>query len=245
MTEHIQRVQPVADQVLSIIRQRIRDRVYGPENRMPAESELALELGVSRATIRSAMAALAAEKVVVRRQGDGTYINRRFLETSTHFGAISEFTSMIRSSGNEPSIKALKTFVRPAVQVEMDSLEISEGSNVVVLVRLFLADGQPAIYSIDSVPESQMCRPLTLADIEEPLPIFFRRFCNQEFTYGISTLSAQDAPDEVADAFQLQRNSSVLRMSEVFYNAHDKPLVYAVNFFNESRFQLRVARSFD
>ncbi len=245
MSEHIQRVQPVADQVLSIIRQRIRDRVYGPDDRMPAESELALEMGVSRATIRSAMAALAAEKIVVRRQGDGTYINRRFLETSTHFGAISEFTSMIRSSGSVPSIKAINTFSRPAVQAELDSLELQPGSNVVVLVRLFLADNQPAIYSMDSVPEAQMCQKLSLTDIEEPLPNFFRRFCSQEFTYGISSLSAQNPPPEVVEAFCLPPNAPVLRMCEVFFNAHDHPLVYAVNYFNESVFQLRVARSFD
>lgn len=245
MNNQIQRSQPVADQVLSILRQRIRDRVYGPDDRMPAESELALEMQVSRATIRSAMAALAAEKIVVRRQGDGTYINRRFLETSTHFGAISEFTSMIRSSGHEPSIIAIETFTRPAIQAELDALEIPADSKVVMLVRLFLSDGQPAIYSIDSLPVSQICHPLGTAEIEEPLPKFFKRFCGQEFTYGISALSAKIAPADVSDKFVLPPGVPVLSMQEVFYNDHDQPLVYAVNYFNESVFQLRVARSFD
>ncbi len=245
MGDHIQRSQPVADQVLSILRQRIQHRVYGPDNRMPAESELAADLQVSRATIRSAMAALAAERIIVRRQGDGTYINRRFLETSTHFGAISEYTSMIRSSGHEPSIKALDMFSRPAEPVEVDALEIPADSQVVVLVRLFLADGQPAIYSVNSVPETQMCHSLAPTDIEEPLPLFFKRFCGQEFTYGISALSAQVAPADVSEKFGLAPGTPVLCMKEVFFNDHDQPLVYAINYFNESVFQLRVARSFD
>lgn len=245
MSDHIQRAQPVADQVLNILRQRIRDHVYGPDDRMPAESELASELRVSRATIRSAMAALAAERIVVRRQGDGTYINRRFLETSTHFGAISEFTSMIRSTGHVPSIQALDTFLRPAEPAEAEALEILLNSPVILLVRLFLSDQVPCIYSIDTVPENNIQLPLTLTDIEEPLPIFFKRFCTQEFTYGISDLSAQHAPQKVAETLRLTPGQPVICMREVFYSDHDQPLVYAVNYFNESVFQLKVARSFE
>jgi len=245
VSDQIQRSQPVADQVLSILRQRIRDRVYGPDNRMPAENELAAELHVSRATIRSAMTTLAAEKVIVRRQGNGTYVNRRFLETSTHFGAISEFTSMIHSSGHQPSIKALELFTRTALQAEVDALEIPGGSKVIVLVRLFLSDDRPAIYSIDSVPETQIKLPLTLENINEPLPKFFRQFGGQDFTYGISALSSQSVPADVSEKFNLAPGAQTLCMREVFYNDHDQPLVSAINYFNESVFQLRVARSFD
>ncbi|MDR3576102.1 MAG: GntR family transcriptional regulator [Anaerolineaceae bacterium] len=245
MNDQIQRSQPVAEQVLSILRQRIHQRVYGPDNRLPAESELAAELRVSRATIRSALSALAAERIIVRRQGDGTYINRRFLETTTHFGSITEYTSMIRSSGHEPHIKALERFSRPATQAETEDLEIPAGTQVVVLVRLFLSDNQPAIYSIDSVPEALMCCPLTSAEIEEPLPIFFKRVCGQEFTFGISTVSAQSAPADVSEKFDLAPGAPVLRMHEVFFNDNDQPLVYAMNYFNEAVFQLRVARAFD
>lgn len=245
MIEHIQRAQPVADQVLNILRQRIQDHVYGPDDRLPAESELAAELQVSRATIRSAMAALAAEKLIVRRQGDGTYINRRLLETSTHFGSISEFTRMIRSSGHEPSIQALDVFTRPASQAELEALETQSGSQVVVLVRLFMADKKPAIYSINTLLEKPMGEKLEMTDIEEPLPTFFKRCCRQEFTYGISTLSAQGAPTEVAEKFGLASGSPILCMREVFFNDDDQPLVLATNYINEAVFQLRVARSFD
>jgi GntR family transcriptional regulator len=245
VSDHIQRSQPVAEQVLSILRQRIHQHVYGPDNRLPPESELAAELRVSRATIRSALSALAAQRIIVRRQGDGTYINRRFWETSTHFGSITEYTSMIRSSGHKPSIKALDRFSRPAEPVEVERLEIPTGSPVMVVVRLFLSDDQPAIYSIDSVPEALKCQPLTSADIEEPLPVFFKRICGQEFTFGISTLSAQSAQADVSEKLNLAPGTPVLCMQEVFFNDRDQPLVYATNYFNQSVFQLRVARSFD
>ena len=170
----VQRVQPIAEQVLVIMRKRIRDRVYGPENRLPSESELAEELQVSRATVRSALSALAAERLIVRRQGDGTYINRRFLDTTTHFGLISEFTSMIRSNGQVPTIQALDVSSRIALPEESSALEISPDSEMQVVVRLFLADGAPAIYSINSIPKTLLCQELDKTNVEEPLPKFLK-----------------------------------------------------------------------
>ncbi len=242
---HIQRAQPVAEQVLTLLRQRIQDRIYGVDQRLPSESDLALELGVSRATIRSALSTLAAERLIVRRQGDGTYINQRFVETTAHFGAISEFTRMIRSSGMQPGIRALSIDRRPGLPQETAALDLPDGAPVLVLSRLFLADGRPAIYSIDTIPESLICSDLEMRDIEEPLPGFFKRFCCQEFTYGISDLCAADSSDEVAERLCLPPGTPIVSMHEVFYNNQDQALVYALNYFNHQVFQLKVARSFD
>lgn len=242
---HIQRAQPVAEQVLTLIRQRIQDKVYDVDQRLPSESDLAVELGVSRATIRSALSTLAAEKLIVRRQGDGTYINQRFVETTTHFGAISEFTRMIQSSGMESSIIALDIHHRPGLPQETSALNIAAESPVLVLERLFLASGQPAIYSIDTIPESLICSDLELNDIEEPLPDFFKHFCCQEFTYGISELCAADGNGKVATYLQLPQGTPIVSMHEIFYSNQDEPLVYALNYFNHKVFQLKVARSFE
>jgi GntR family transcriptional regulator len=244
MKTTIQRGQPIADQVLTLLRQRIREGTYGPENRLPSESELASELGVSRATIRSALSTLSAERLIVRRQGDGTYINHRFQDTTIHFGAINEFTSMIVASAHVPTIRALGIDTRACTPEEGAALQVPEGTNVLVLIRLFYSDNRPAIYSINSIPETLVCRQLQKHDLEEPLPIFFKRLCRQEFTYGISNLGAEDVPPEIAHYLDVQDYSPLVCMHEVFYNSQDKPLVTAVNYFNNAVFQLKVARSF-
>ena len=55
----ITRSQPVAQQIEEILRERILQGVYAPEERMPSEERLAKELGVSRASVRTAMTRLA------------------------------------------------------------------------------------------------------------------------------------------------------------------------------------------
>ncbi len=203
------------------------------------------ELEVSRATVRTALSTLAAERLIVRRQGDGTYINRKVLDTTIHFGAIAEFTTMITANGHIPTIRALSIDTRDGSDEECQTLQMSPGSLVMVLKRLFLADSLPAIYSINVIPQTILCQPLQGSDIEEPLPKFFKRLCGQEFAYGISNLCAENVTEEIARELQLVNQQSIVCLQEVFYGDKEQPLVAARNYFNSAVLQLKVARSFD
>jgi len=62
-------------QVVAFVRDLIeRGRVH-PGDRLPTERELAVHIGVSRATIQAGLRALAAIGIVRSRQGSGTYIS--------------------------------------------------------------------------------------------------------------------------------------------------------------------------
>ena len=71
----VTRSKSIVEQVNEILRQRIHDATYQPGARLPSESELAEEFGVSRATVRTVLAKLSVEGLILRRQGDGTYVN--------------------------------------------------------------------------------------------------------------------------------------------------------------------------
>ena len=241
----INRPTPIVEQVNSILRQRIQKGVYGPNDRIPSESELSAEFGVSRATVRSALSALAAEKLIIRRQGDGTYVNKRFLDVTTRFGTIWEFTNLIKASGQIPTVKAISVVKRPATIEESTALDIPEGELVFYIKRLFLADGNPAIMSYNVIPKRHLCEELNPTLVAESLPKFFKKFCHEEFTYGIADLSATLPDPEVAEVLAIDSTTPVLQFVELFYSLNDQPLVYAVNFFNNKTLKLRVGRSID
>lgn len=72
MTQLIKR--SLVEQAVEQLRQRVADGAWAVGQRLPTEPELALELGISRNTVREAMRVLAFSGLVEVRQGDGTYL---------------------------------------------------------------------------------------------------------------------------------------------------------------------------
>jgi GntR family transcriptional repressor for pyruvate dehydrogenase complex len=62
------------DQVVAYVRTQIERGALRPGDRLPAERDLAVHIGVSRPTVRAGLRALAAMGVVRARHGSGTYI---------------------------------------------------------------------------------------------------------------------------------------------------------------------------
>ena len=69
------RAPTVTEGAIDKIRERIVSGAWGPGDRLPKESELAAELGLSRNSLREAVRALSQLRVLEVRQGDGTYVS--------------------------------------------------------------------------------------------------------------------------------------------------------------------------
>jgi len=73
-TAHIKNQEGGTGQVVTHVRTLIEKGALRPGDRLPAERDLAVEIGVSRPTVRAGLRALAAMGVVQSRHGSGTYI---------------------------------------------------------------------------------------------------------------------------------------------------------------------------
>lgn len=63
------------DQIANRILTMIKQRRLRPGDKLPAERELALVMGVSRPTLRAALQALSLLNIIEMRQGDGNYVS--------------------------------------------------------------------------------------------------------------------------------------------------------------------------
>ena len=87
----------IADQ----LRMLIRDGEYGVGSRLPAERDLALQLGVSRPSVREALIALEVEGLVEVRPGSGVHVVARDTPASARRvgpGAFGLFRSSVHAS---------------------------------------------------------------------------------------------------------------------------------------------------
>lgn len=78
--------QQVADQIRAVI----EEGRYGPGARLPPERELALQLGVSRPSLREALIALEIEGRVEIRMGSGVYVCARPLGEDAAMGLLGD-----------------------------------------------------------------------------------------------------------------------------------------------------------
>ena len=66
--------EPLYLQVCELLSRQIASGVWKPNAALPNELELARELGVSTGTVRKALERLEADRLVMRRQGRGTFV---------------------------------------------------------------------------------------------------------------------------------------------------------------------------
>jgi GntR family transcriptional regulator len=131
------------DQVRSALTQRIGSGQLRPGQRLGAERALAAELGVSRATLRQALAVLE-EGGVVRRvpgRGGGTFVAKGKIERD--LSQIVGVPALLRSQGVVAGTRVLSARLAEPDDVTAQALRTRPGELVVDLVRIRLADSRP------------------------------------------------------------------------------------------------------
>jgi Transcriptional regulators len=114
-----------------------------PGQRLGAERALAAEFGVSRATLRQALAVLE-EGGVVRRvpgRGGGTFVAKGKIERD--LSRIVGVPALLRSQGVVAGTRVLSARLAEADDITAQALHARPGELVVDLARIRLADGSP------------------------------------------------------------------------------------------------------
>ena len=131
------------DEVRRVLAEQIGGGRLRPGQRLGAERTLAAELGVSRATLRQALAVLE-ESGAVRRvpgRGGGTFVAKGKIERD--LSRIVGVPALLRSQGVVAGTRVLSARLAEADDVTAQALRTRPGELVVDLMRIRLADGSP------------------------------------------------------------------------------------------------------
>ena len=139
---------PLYVRVYDEIAARIASGSSGRGGRLPPERVISEELGVSRATVRRALAALVVDGLVESVQGRGTFLTRLVEPANT----LVSFTQLARSLGTTPTAEVLRADVRGATIDEGERFRIAPGSEVFDLRRLRRMDSLPVAIGFDVIP---------------------------------------------------------------------------------------------
>jgi GntR family transcriptional regulator len=121
-------------------RERLLAALPGPGERLGAERELAERLGVSRSTVRAALADLERSGVVRRTRGraGGIFVADRKVERD--LTSLAGLPAYLRRQGFQSDARVLRT---AATDPDPDAAEALGDGLVLEVVRVRLADGEP------------------------------------------------------------------------------------------------------
>lgn len=116
---------------------------WGPGDAIPSEGELAARFNVSQGTVRKAIDEMAAENMLVRRQGKGTFV-------STHSDPRSfyRFLRLVPDAGGVAHTVSdpLSCVIREATVEVATALGVTVGERVVCVERLLRFGGEPVVF---------------------------------------------------------------------------------------------------
>lgn len=221
---------------------------HRPGDRLPAEPELSVRLGVSRGTLRTAVDRLADSGELVRRQGSGTFIGEG------HATSLDE--------GLEKLVSYTALAERHGVRLELSELEIEEArlgvelgevfelppeTQATTVTRVLLLDGQPGAHMRDVVrpglelpPPARLSRELKRGQmvldvlLAHELPVAYAR---TQIKPRLLT-----GRDRIGAALGVRRTTAALEIGHVICSGERLPLQHSTDVFLPQTLDLHVMR---
>lgn len=232
----------LTEQVKAHIKQRIMNERF-EEGRIPSETTLAAELGVSRTTVRDALSRLELEGVIYRKQGAGTFVNEAGLQIKSRLEEIWNYEDMLAAHGYAHSTRIVSVTRSAATREVTEALGLAPHSMVVVVKKLFLADNRPVILTTNHIPAEMIARPYTEASFSIPIYQFLADFCQQHLTYYLSEIVPLIVPPWLAETFHLpEQAAAIVSFDETGFNQDNVPVVKADSYFRDDLLRLRLIR---
>src|SRR4051812_48400777 len=217
---------------------RIESQEFPPGSLLPSEADLASQFGVTRMTVRQALAGLAAQGIIERRHGHGTVVAPFKLQRQVQrpVGLAEE----LLARGLTPTSAVLEfDEVRPSSDARND-LWVGPRGTVYRLRRLRYADGV-LIGLQESLVPSELAPGLGEVDFTtESLSRVLRERHGLAGASADLTIEAVSADRAVAAALDIVPGSPVLRSTRIGYLEDRRPLERTTGWFLSDRYSYHV-----
>lgn len=210
---------PAYVQLASILRARIADETHPPGSRLPSESVLAKDFGVSPMTARQAIGVLAQEGLVRRVQGSGTFVRRiEVSKTSFTLGAMRD----VFADRDNIEVKILKAAIENAEGRQAEILKAGEGNRLVAVERLIRHKGAPFAYQIAYTkfdPASPILEKMLDTSV---LTEYLFEESHPGFKKGVLELMPAVLDGRLASFLGEEAGNTAFRLEHLFYDFDDR-----------------------
>lgn len=222
---------PLYFQLASQFESAIRSGVLPVGTRLDNEVQLAQQLGLSRPTVRAAFGYLAEKGLVQRKRGYGTVVSQEKINRGV------ELTSLfddLAGTGKAPATRVLRNEVAHANDIVAEALRLAEGSLVIALERVRLADGEPIALLHNFLPAALV----HLSDdmLAQHGLYELLRASGIRLTSATQRMGAKNATAAEARALDETRGTALLTMERVAFDGQGRPVEFGQHVYRASRY---------
>ncbi len=200
----------------------IRAKEIPAGDQLPSERELAELTGMSRVTVRNAIAELVATDMVEQRRGAGSFVREQGEKFEQSLSSLVSFTENLQARGIQSTSRVLlKGLFRPT-PTETTILGLSPVQQVARVHRLRSGDGVPMALEHSSLPGDILPRPDKInRSLYEVL-----RARGTAPVRAIQRVTAINASAPVAELLQLAEGTAVLQIERTAYLATGRAIEF-------------------
>lgn len=226
---------PLYRQLAAVLLAQIRDGALKPGERLPSEPELMAAYGVSRVTVRQAIALLARSGKATAHRGKGTFVAARLVRHD--LDALHGFYEALRSQGIEPATRLLEWSVDGG---ELDGAPPAGAQLPVRLRRLYSVEGKPFAVVTGYLPAQAATLGRRRA---ERLMVYdiLSEYLQMEVTRAEVTIRCCKAPTAVAGLLGIGRGGMVLMMERQSFARGPQPCEYMQIHIVPERYEFRLS----
>ena len=221
-------------QVRGILEELIDGELH-PGDAIPSERVLVERLGVSRVTIRQAIADLVENGALERVHGKGTYVTGPQIDSRLH---LTSFSREMRDRGLIPATVVLSAGEERAGDDIAYALRIRPGRPVIRVERLRTADGTPMAYEVGYYP-SALFPGLLGRELGSLYDVFATEY-GLVVTSGEQTVRAEAADVSQARILNIPRRAPLLVQERVTY-AGDRVIEMSTSAYRADRYRIHMA----
>lgn len=226
---------PAYRRVAAALRDQIKAGQFAPGDRLPSETEMTISLGVSRITVRHALAVLAAEGLVETRHGAGTFVSHPPLPFQ--LSHLASFIEVVRSRGMKPTSKVLRYEVATPPPEVGDWLGAGPAYE---LERLRLIDDEVSCHDLTWLPLSIGSR-LPVDQLESrSLYDLYETELGLQIVAATQRVFALPAPSGLARQLGVARGAPLLAVERVTHGSGEMVLDWQRRSYIGDRFRLEL-----
>lgn len=216
---------PLYVQVQRALSERIHSGVWEPGRPLPNEFQLAAEFGVSQGTVRKALDALAAEHLVERHQGRGTFVARHTSDT-VHFRFFQLYDPVGRI---HPESRDVEVTVATADADERVALALEPKGSVIRIRRMRTHEDRPIIDERISISHARFAALLEQDTIPNTLYDLYQTVFGVTVARVEENLRAVAAASDTAKRLACAAGTPVLLIERVAFDYGGQPVEWRVS----------------